>query len=257
MNVQTQTARPSSTIRLRLYLPTELESEAQLPLIFASYPGHVDGWESVSVALAAQGYALVAHSPLAQWEIDVDQHAFDGRIALVLARSGALSPQVGTGPAVALAGSFSSSILYRMLRVPDHEIAAWVTVGGIGNAFSSAADFYAGNISLPQRYALVIPALGAPHIYPESFLRYSPVYSAQELPPTLIIHTGADRIIPIEQAYELEHALQVAGVQVETFYYDDVSHYLQIDANMTDAGQEMFYRILDFIERNLVEKDRT
>jgi hypothetical protein len=36
---------------------------------------------------------------------------------------------------------------------------------------------------------------------------------------------------------------------VETFYYADVSHYLGIGANLTDEGEEMFYRILQFVAR--------
>jgi hypothetical protein len=35
---------------------------------------------------------------------------------------------------------------------------------------------------------------------------------------------------------------------VTVFYYQDVSHYLQIDDQMTDAGREMFYRVVDFAQ---------
>ena len=38
---------------------------------------------------------------------------------------------------------------------------------------------------------------------------------------------------------------------VEVFYYEDVSHYLQIGADLTDAGAEMYYRILAFIAQYL------
>ena len=103
---------------------------------------------------------------------------------------------------------------------------------------------------MPDAYELVIPALGSPQLYPRDFLRYSPVYTAGELPPSLIIHTAADRIIPIEQAYELEEAARAAGVPVEVYYYEDISHYLQIDEQMSEAGKEMFYRVIDFIERH-------
>jgi dipeptidyl aminopeptidase/acylaminoacyl peptidase len=80
-------------------------------------------------------------------------------------------------------------------------------------------------------------------------LRYSPVFIASELPPTLLIHTAADRVLPIEQAYELEAAVRAAGVPVETYYYDDTSHYLGIGDNLTDAGREMFYKIVEFVKR--------
>lgn len=109
----------------------------------------------------------------------------------------------------ALGGSFSSAILIRLLRDVDSdkgegEIVAWVSVGGIANAFTGTADFYAGRIEMPPQYRLLIPALGPANLYPLAFLRYSPVYVASEFPPTMIVHTAADRIIPISQAEELE-----------------------------------------------------
>ena len=155
---------------------------------------------------------------------------------------------------MALGGSFSSAILIRLLRDVDSdkgegEIVAWVSVGGIANAFTGTADFYAGRIEMPPQYRLLIPALGPANLYPLAFLRYSPVYVASEFPPTMIVHTAADRIIPISQAEELEAQLRRAKIPVEAFYYDDVSHYLQIGDDMTAAGTEMFWRILKFIEQ--------
>ncbi len=249
--VQTFSFRRDGVIidSLRLYLPLDLAPNAKLPLLFAVYPGVIDGWEPVSVAYASQGFALVAISPAAAWKVDIDQHTLDARIALHLARSGAFGPHITDSPAVALGGSFSSAVLHRLLRAEGEQFAAWVTVGGISNAFTGAADFYAGRLAIPEQYALVIPALGPADLYPAQFLRYSPVYTAGELPATLIIHTGADTIIPISQAYELEAALGTAGVPVEGFYYEDVSHYLQIGENMTDTGAQMFLLILDFARR--------
>lgn len=234
---------------LRVYQPLDLAEDEKFPLLFFGYPGDVDNWEAVSVAFAAQGYVVVAISPSPAWDVDIEQHALDERIALHLARAGSLSPHIGDGPAMALGGSFTSAVLHRLLLDEGDQFNGWVTVGGIANAFSGAAAFYAGELELPPRYQFVIPALGQPNLFPLSFLRYSPVYTASQLPPTLIIHTGADRIIPIEQAYELEAALRASDVPVETFYYKDVSHYLQIGEDLTPAGKEMFYLIFDFIER--------
>lgn len=236
---------------LRLYLPLDgTEDTDDLPLLFFSYPGVVDGWEQVSVAFASAGYGVVAHSPIAAWGVDVDAHAMDARIALQLAQSGALGRSFADGPAVAIGGSFSSGILNRLLRdVGRDEIGAWVTIGGVADAFSGAHDFYTDAISVPPAYELVIPAMGNPQTHPAPFLRLSPTYVAGQLPPTLIIHTDADTIIPIAQAEAFAAALREAGVPVETFYYSDVSHYLQIDDNMTDEGRAMYYHILDFVEQ--------
>lgn len=236
---------------LRLYLPIDRDPEESLPILFMIYPTHVDAWETVSVAFASQGYGVVAISPIAARQTNVDAHAQDARVALVLAQEGTLHPQLQNDPAIVLGGSFSSAVLNRMLRNTRDRVAGWVTVGGISNAFESTEGFYEGTIQIPVGYELAIPALGLPNLYPLNFLRYSPEYAASELPPTLIIHTDADLIIPIEHAYEMEAALLKANVPVEVFYYEDVSHYLQIDENLTDASKEMFERILDFAKQHM------
>lgn len=234
---------------LRLYLPPDLSPDAQLPLLFMVYPTEADNWSPVSVGFASQGFALVALSPIGERAVDIDAHAQDARVAFHLAQDGSLSPHIAPGDAVALGGSFSSPILHRFLRDERDQIAGWVTVGGISNAFAGAADFYAGLLEIPPDFAFLVPALGMPNLQPLQLLRYSPVYTAAQLPSTLIIHTDADRLIPIEQAYELEAALHAAGVHVEAFYYEDVSHYLQIGDDLTEAGAEMFYLVIDFARR--------
>ena len=148
-----------------------------------------------------------------------------------------------------MGGSYSSAILARLLRAAGDELAGWVTVGGLSNAFTGAAAYYRGEVELPPDFSLLVPALGWPSLNPLAFLRFSPVYVAGELPPTLVIHTAADRVLPIEQAEELTAALQAEGVPVDTYYYSDVSHYLGIGENLTDAGIEMFYKIIEFIDR--------
>ena len=233
---------------LRLYLPTNTTLEPDWPMLFMVYPTAVDAWQGISTAYAGLGFAVVAVSPVADRALNIDAHAQDARVALALAQQGYLDERLRDRAAVALGGSFSSAILHRLLRDTAGSVVAWVTVGGIANAFSGTADFYAGQIQIPPEYTYLIPALGPPNLYPLAFLRYSPVYTAAQLPPTLLIHTDADRIIPISQAYELEAALQRAGVPVTVFYYQDVSHYLQIDDQMTDAGREMFYRVVDFAQ---------
>ncbi len=161
---------------------------------------------------------------------------------------GKLGLDLADVPTVAIGGSFSSAILHRLLRDEADEFRAWVSVGGISNAFSGTADYYRGEIELPPTYQFLIPALGAANVHPLEFLRYSPVYTAAQLPPTLLIHTAADRIIPISQAYELEAALRKAEVAVDVFYYEDVSHYLQIGEDLTAAGQAMYDIVVNFVE---------
>ena len=241
-------------ISLRLYRPFP-DSGENLPLLFGLYPGWVDDWAPVNVALADAGFSVLALSPSGVWGLDVTAHAEDARLALALARGGHLGVDLADAPAVALGGSFSSAIVNRLLRDERDQFAAWLTLGGISNAFSGSADFYARRLTFPERFRYVIPALGPANIYPLPFLYYSPVYTASQLPPTMIIHTDVDRIIPISQAYELEEALRTAGVYVEALYYEDVSHYLQIGDDMTESGKEMFWQVLKFLEAQTAESE--
>lgn len=234
---------------LRVYLPLNATSERQLPTLYMIYPTAVADWESVSIAFATAGYAFLAISPSGARELDIDAHAQDARVGLALARGGHLHPALAQDEYIVLGGSFSSAIQNRLMRDEGDAIVAWITVGGISNALSGAADFYAGRLEMPPQYELLIPALGAPNLYPLLLLRYSPVYTAAQLPPTLIIHTSADKVSPIDQAYQLEAALKAAQVPLETFYYEDVSHNLPIGEHLTPAGEEMYQLILDFAQR--------
>ena len=169
---------------MRIYRPFP-DSGEKLPLLFGLYPGAVDDWEPVNVALADAGYTVVALSPSAHWGLDVAAHAEDARLALALARGGHLGVELADAPAVALGGSFSSAIVNRLLRDEPDQFAAWLTLGGISNAFTGSADFYARRLTLPERFQYVIPALGPANIYPLPFLYFSPVYTASHLPPTM------------------------------------------------------------------------
>jgi dipeptidyl aminopeptidase/acylaminoacyl peptidase len=234
---------------LRLYLPLDAQPGDRYPLVLFVAPTAVDDWQYVSVAFASQGLAVVAISPVASRGVDADAQAKDTRAALALAQSGTLGSEVGDNRPVAMGGSYSSAILARLVRMGGDQLGGWVSVGGLANAFAAAADYYAGKLQMPPNFELLVPAFGLPNLYPLTFLRYSPVFVASELPPTLIIHTAADRVLPIEQAYELEAAAKTAGVPVETYYYADTSHYLGIGDNLTDAGKKMFYDIVEFVKR--------
>jgi acetyl esterase/lipase len=234
---------------LRLYLPLDAQPADRFPLVLFVAPTAVDDWQAVSVAFAGQGYALAAISPVAARGVDADAQAQDTLAALTLAQGGALGPEVGDNHPVAMGGSYSSAILARLIRMKGDNLGGWVSVGGLSNAFDGAVDFYAGNLQMPPNFELLVPAFGLPNLYPLTFLRYSPVFVASELPPTLLVHTAADLVLPIEQAYQLEAAARAAGVVVETYYYSDTSHYLGIGDNLTDAGREMFYKIIEFVER--------
>ena len=234
---------------LRVYLPIDAQPGAAYPMLFVVYPGPTENWEAISVALSAPGYAVVALAPAGVRGLDIDGHALDARIAFNLAREGAVGPNISDAPAVVMGGSFSSPIVRRFLLDESGKVAGWITLGGISDGFRLARDFYGGDITVPEMHNLAIPSLGLPNLYPLPFLHYSTIYAAGELVPTFVIHTMADEVTRVEQAQELVAALQAAGIPVEVDYYDDVSHYLQIGEYMTEASKEMYYNVLDFVQR--------
>ena len=235
---------------LRVYVPEGTAANEALPMLLAVYPGPTPNWEVISVALADGGYTVVAISPNSERGMDIDGHAMDARIALNLALEGELGPHIAGEQAVALGGSFSSPVLRRMLLDEPDTVSSWIVLGGISDGYGLANDFYEDRINLPSMHNLAIPALGMPNLYPLPFLHYSSIYSAAELPPTLINHTVNDDITLVDQAYRLEAALKDAGVPVEAFYYDDESHYLQLGEYTPESSKEMYRRVLEFIEED-------
>lgn len=236
---------------LRLYLPLDTSPNQPLPLMFMIYPTDTAAWEEVSIAYAAEGFAFVAISPAGGHGLDIDAHAQDMRVAFHLARDGHLHATIDPQRIVTLGGSFSSTILHRFLRDEVGNVRAWVNVGGITNAFTGATEFYRGELEMPPDFEYAIPALGPANIYPLPFLRFAPVYTAAWLPPTFIVHTAADRIATIDQAYQLEAALREAQIPVETYYYADTSHYLMIGDAITQSSMDVYYAILDYVDSRL------
>jgi hypothetical protein len=234
---------------LRVYLPIDAEAGAEYPMLFVVYPGPTQNWEDISVALSSPGYAVVALAPAPERALDIDGHAWDARIAFNLALDGSLGPGISDGKAVVMGGSFSSPIVRRFLLDESDKVAGWITLGGISDGFKLARDFYDDSITVPEMHNLAIPSLGMPNLFPLPFLRYSTVYAAGELVPTFVIHTVADEVTRVEQAYDLQAAMEAAGIPVEASFYNDVSHYLQIGEYMTEAGEAMYYHVLDFVER--------
>lgn len=237
---------------LYVYLPTA-PAAAAYPLLFAVYPGHSLQWEAVSVAMASRGYAVVALSPLAAYGRDVAEHGADARLALHFARRGDLDARIDGAHPLAISGSYGSAVLNRLIRLAPDPFAGAVLLGGISNAFTGAAAFYAGELDWPPQLGYVLAALGTANVQPASFMQFSPVYTPQAMPPTLLLHTRNDAVIPIAQSYEYAAALKAAGVPVRTYYFADDSHYLQVGADTPLASRRVFWQVLAFLDERRAE----
>jgi dipeptidyl aminopeptidase/acylaminoacyl peptidase len=93
-----------------------------------------------------------------------------------------------------------------------------------------------------------VAALGRPDRDPAFFYGFSPVFYADRLPPTFVIHTTNDEVIPYNQAEALAAALDAAGVPHELLLYEDTTHYL--DAySPTPATRRVYERVLAYVRQ--------
>jgi len=212
------------------------------------YPSHPLNWNAASVALTRDGNPVLALGPHSSGGLDIDQHARNYRAALQLWQSGQLTPLGQPGDDwVAMAGSFSSLILFRALQDLPAMPPAIVDVGGISDAFLGVQALYDADLAIPAPYDSAVAALGRPDRDPAFFYGFSPVFYADRLPPTLVIHTTNDEVIPFNQAEALATALDAAGVPHELLLYEDTTHYL--DAyNPTPATRMVYERVLAYVQ---------
>jgi len=232
----------------QLYLPPD--TSGLLPTLFVVYPSAPLNWDATSVALTRDGFAVLAVGPDADRGLDIDGHVRNLRAAFQLWQEGKIRPagSVMAPPDrerwVMMSGSFGSLVMFRALRdLPS--APGMVSVGGVSDAFLAVNSLYTEDLAIPPPYDTAIAALGRPDQDPAFFFAYSPVFFADRLPPTLIVHTYADEVIPYSQATALDVAMTAAGVPHDLLLYEDTTHYL--DAyNPTDATHKVYERVVAF-----------
>jgi len=231
-----------------LYEPLQTDQADNLPVLVACYPSEPLNWDRVSVAIASEGYMVLATGPSPQRGLDIPGMARDHLKAAGYLRAGQLTDRADMQRQGWLSGSFSSVILYQSLREQPGNVDALIVVGGISDALLGVQALYGQDLAIPERYATAIAALGRPDRYPEVYLGYSPAFFAKHLPPTLVVHTTADEVIPPDQAERLAAALDEAGVPYELFLYEDTTHYLD-QVNVTPDTAELYRRLTEFLDR--------
>ena len=232
----------------QLYLPPD--ASGPLPTLFIVYPSAPLNWDAASVALTRDGFAVLAVGPDADRGLDIEGHVRNLRAAYQLWQEDRIRPLGSvTSPAdrerwLMMSGSFGSLVMYRALRdLPP--VPAIVNVGGVSDGFLAVSSLYTEELAIPPPYDDAIAALGRPDRDPAFFFAYSPVFFADRLPPTLIVHTYADEVIPYNQATALDTAMNGAGVPHDLLLYQDTTHYL--DAyNPTPATHMVYERIIAF-----------
>jgi hypothetical protein len=217
------------------------------PTLVIIYPSHPLNWNAASVALTRDGNPVLALGPHSSGGLDIDLHARQYRAALQLWQDGQLAPLDRPGDAwAAMSGSFSSLIMFNALPDLPAMPPAIVDVGGISDAFLGVQALYDADLAIPPPYDSAVAALGRPDRDPAFFYGFSPVFYADRLPPTFVIHTTNDEVIPSNQAEALAAALQAAGVPHELLLYEDTTHYL--DAyNPTPWTHMVYERVLAYV----------
>ena len=177
----------------------------------------------------------------------------DDLLALMtLIRQGALSQQTN-GKLALLSGSLTSIHLWRAAQLaPPDTIQRIVVLGGLSDLFLIRERFEAHELAWELPFAeplsTALLGLGRPNINPEWYVRYSPVYHLDALPPAPIalIHGGKDRTVPFEQATHFAAVLRARGIAHETFLYPEQEHYLDLN-NLNADSQDMLERVLGFL----------
>jgi len=226
--------------------------QALRPVVVAAYPSEPIEWDRVSVALAHEGYVVLANgpSPLRMPTVDIYGMTRDLVQAIAYLRDGQLAENVDLERTAWLGGSFSSLVLYRAMWEAQPEIDAMIWVGSISDAFLLVQSLYDVDLAIPSRYQDAIAAMGRPDRDPAFFLGLSPAFQAAQMSPCLIAHTYADEVVPYAQSERFAQALQDAGIEHELYLYQDTSHYLD-QVNITPETAELYRRLAAFLDKHM------
>jgi dipeptidyl aminopeptidase/acylaminoacyl peptidase len=217
------------------------------------YPGPALKWEGASIPFVAQGYVVMATGPLEERGKDVEGHVRDALKAVAFLKEGQLSRQADTTRMGVLGGSFSSLILFRVLRHTD-DFATAVSVGGVSDVFLALYDTYDQEGYQPQPpFDRILMSLGRPNRHPENYLPHSAVFYAADLPPLCLVHGGQDTTVLADQAIRLADQLEALGKPCELHLYPGTSHYPGVE-DPTSETADMFEKILGFFDRYLKEQ---
>ena len=251
--------RPSSATRRQIvvdsaaganqptFVYTPITATAPLPTLLAVYPGTAEEWESVSVPLAAAGYAVVAVGPA--YSLDLEADIAELKRLLAVLRAGA-APQVDASRLAILGGSYSSLHVQRLLR-DDPGFRGVVLLGPISDLFDLRRRFEAGTFFPPYGLDQALIALGWPNTAMQNYAPYSAVYHLRpDHPPLLLLHSRADEIVPTEQSERLAGELTRLGASVEPYFFDGMAHYLYTDKPSAELDQ-LYALTLDFLARRL------
>jgi hypothetical protein len=247
-----------------VYEPTPDQGKGPFPILLIVYPGPADGWEGVSIPLAAQGFVVIAYQPELFGPHPERGLNLRGDVSDMLelynyAKAGYFSDRSDPSKVIVTGGSVSTAYTYLMLREIETSSPAdkaalkgGIMYGGLADMYTYRYDWQRGALYIdPGIQALegMLIALGRPDLRPEIYLLFSPVYhlASGSLPPLLLVHTSKDTIVPINQNTLLVNVLQKVGIAHTNVIYTDIEHYL--DTSKPDPSQrDMLEKTIQFLK---------
>ena len=228
------------------YTPTEAQPDDRYPLLLIIYPGPVDTWECASVPLAAAGYAVLGTGPV--YTLDLEPDVDELERILDFAADG-LFPQTTPAQAAILGGSYSGLHVQLLLQRGRDDIRAAILLGAPTDIFAMRRHLEEGTFIPPFGLDKVLVSMGLPDRVPLRYWYYSGAYHVRRtMPPTLVIHSRDDKVVPIDQSELLVTQLSAAGVPHEVYYFDKASHYLLSPLGESRAIYDL---ALEFLEEHL------
>lgn len=117
-------------------------------------------------------------------------------------------------------GFSRGGVMALMTGIEFPEAASIVTWGGVSDMFLT----YEERKDLRKMLKRVIG--GTPGKYPERYEERTPLYELERITaPVLIIHGVNDENVSVEHGYRLERRLRLLDKQVESWYFDEYTHY--------------------------------
>jgi acetyl esterase/lipase len=251
------------TERLDVYLPWGNAPQGGWPVILAIHGG---GWRKldksdygarVASAFQAYGYAVVAvNYPLSRpgrpsWPLNFQ----DIQASVLWIRAQAATYGFDSSRIVAMgesAGGHLANLLGTSSPGSGSGDPGPTSVAAVVS-FSGPTDLTAlSQQSRGARSAVKQMLGGPPAAIPATYLAASPIDHVTDLdPPTLLIHGGADPLVPVSQATSMATVLSNAGVTNELIVLPGAGHELNFPIN---TPRDLVFQILEFL--NATWKDR-
>jgi dipeptidyl aminopeptidase/acylaminoacyl peptidase len=119
-----------------------------------------------------------------------------------------------------LFGFSRGGVMALLAGVISEDVCSIVTWGGVSDMFLT----YIEREDLRRMMKRVIG--GTPTKYPERYEWRTPLYELEKMhAPVLIIHGVKDKNVSIEHAYRLEKRLKELNKRVESWYFEEFTHY--------------------------------